>query len=101
MSLNSVDDPVFLQYKQDVDAGKIEGVEPGDYHNLTAILTETKGITHEQLLEKIEKIEFTDYLQDLDAGIVGGFRGIPVIMIPAEAGSYDDTLFLLPSKGRV
>jgi D-lactate dehydrogenase len=39
MSLNSVDDPVFLQYKKDVDAGKIEGVSPGDYHNLTAILT--------------------------------------------------------------
>ena len=57
MSLNSVDDPVFLQYKKDVDAGKIEGVEPGDYHNLTAILTETKGITHKQLLEKIEKIK--------------------------------------------
>ena len=57
MSLNSVDDPVFLQYKADVDAGKIEGVEPGDYHNLTAILTETKGISHEQLLEKIEKIK--------------------------------------------
>ncbi len=57
MSLNSVDDPVFLQYKKDVDAGKIEGVSPGDYHNLTAILTETKGITHEQLLEKIEKIK--------------------------------------------
>ena len=57
MSLNSVDDPVFLQYKKDVDAGKIPGVEPGDYHNLTAILTETKGITHEQLLEKIDKIK--------------------------------------------
>ena len=56
-SLSSVDDPVYLQYKQDVDAGKIAGVEPGDYHNLTAILTETKGITHEQLLEKIEKIK--------------------------------------------
>ena len=56
-SLSSVDDPVFLQYKKDVDAGKIEGVEPGDYHNLTAILTETKGITHEQLLDKIEKIK--------------------------------------------
>ena len=56
-SLSSVDDPVFLQYKKDVDAGKIAGVEPGDYHNLTAILTETKGITHEQLLEKIEKIQ--------------------------------------------
>ena len=56
-SLSAVDDPVFLQYKSDVDAGKIEGVEPGDYHNLTAILTETKGITHEQLLEKIEQIQ--------------------------------------------
>ena len=56
-SLSSVDDPVFLQYKKDVDAGKIEGVQPGDYHNLTAILTETKGTTHEQLLEKIEKIQ--------------------------------------------
>ena len=57
MSLNSVDDPVFLQYKKDVDAGKIAGVEPGDYHNLTAILTETKGKTHEQLLEKMAKIK--------------------------------------------
>ncbi len=56
-SLSSVDDPVYLQYKADVDAGKIEGVKPGDYHNLTAILTETKGITHEQLLEKIAKIK--------------------------------------------
>jgi len=70
MSLNSVDDPVFLQYKQDVDAGKIEGVKPGDYHNLTAILTETKGITHEQLLEKIEKIK----------ACLGQFR----LYIPAE-----------------
>ena len=57
MSLKAVNDPVFLQYKKDVDAGKIEGVEPGDYHNLTAILTETKGVTHEQLLEKIERIK--------------------------------------------
>ena len=56
-SLSSVDDPVYLQYQKDVDAGKIEGVEPGDYHNLTAILTETKGITHEQLLQKIAKIQ--------------------------------------------
>ena len=67
---NSVDDPVFLQYKKDVDAGKIEGVEPGDYHNLTAILTETKGITHEQLLQKIEKIK----------DCLGQFR----LYIPAE-----------------
>lgn len=70
MSLNAVDDPVFLQYKKDVDAGKIEGVEPGDYHNLTAILTETKGITHEQLLEKVAKIK----------ECLGAFR----LYIPAE-----------------
>ena len=69
-SLSSVDDPVYLQYKQDVDAGKIEGVQPGDYHNLTAILTETKGITHEQLLEKIEKVK----------ACLGQFR----LYIPAE-----------------
>ena len=56
-SLSAVDDPVFLRYKEDVDAGRIEGVNPGDYHNLTAILTETKGITHEQLLEKIANIK--------------------------------------------
>ena len=56
-SLSSVDDPVYLQYQKDVDAGKIDGVQPGDYHNLTTILTETKGITHEQLLEKIAKIK--------------------------------------------
>jgi D-lactate dehydrogenase len=55
-SLSSVDDPVYLQYQKDVDTGKIPGVEPGDYHNLTAILTETKGITHEQLEEKIKRI---------------------------------------------
>ena len=69
-SLSSVDDPVYLQYKQDVDAGKIEGVKPGDYHNLTAILTETKGITHEQLLDKIQKIK----------ECLGAFR----LYIPAE-----------------
>ena len=56
-SLSAVDDPVYLQYQKDVDAGKIEGVSPGDYHNLTAILTETKGVTHEQLMEKIAKIK--------------------------------------------
>ena len=56
-SLSSVDDPVFQQYQQDVDAGSIAGVSPGDYHHLTAILTETKAITHEQLLEKIARIK--------------------------------------------
>ncbi len=56
-SLSAVDDPVYLQYQKDVDAGKIAGVQPGDYHGLTAILTETKGITHDQLLEKIAQIQ--------------------------------------------
>ena len=69
-SLSAVDDPVYLQYKQDVDAGRIAGVEPGDYRGLTAILTETKGTTHEQLLEKIEKIK----------ACLGQFR----LYIPAE-----------------
>ena len=49
LSLASVDDPVYLKYKEDVDAGRIPGVEPGDYKGLTAVLTETKAITHEEL----------------------------------------------------
>ena len=94
-SLSSVDDPVFLQYKKDVDAGKIEGVEPGDYHNLTAILTETKGITHEQLLEKIEHIkkclgqfrlyipaEFTE-----DPAIYGKYWAIRSGIFPSVGGT--------------
>ena len=94
-SLSSVDDPVFLQYKQDVDAGKIEGVEPGDYHNLTAILTETKGITHEQLLDKIEAIkkclgqfrlyipaEFTE-----DPAIYGKYWAIRSGIFPSVGGT--------------
>ena len=95
MSLNSVDDPVYLQYKKDVDAGKIPVVEPGDYHNLTAILTETKGITHEQLLEKIEKIkeclsqfklyipaEFTE-----DPAIYGKYWAIRSGIFPSVGGT--------------
>lgn len=94
-SLSSVDDPVYLQYKQDVDAGKIEGVQPGDYHNLTAILTETKGITHEQLLEKIAKIkeclgafklyipaEFTE-----DPAIYGKYWAIRSGIFPSVGGT--------------
>ena len=94
-SLSSVDDPVFLQYKADVDAGKIEGVEPGDYHNLTAILTETKGITHEQLLDKIAKIkeclgqfklyipaEFTE-----DSAVYGKYWAIRSGIFPSVGGT--------------
>lgn len=56
LSLASVDDPVFLQYKKDVDAGKIAGVEPGDYHNLTAVLTETRATSHDVLMHNVEAI---------------------------------------------
>ena len=94
-SLSSVDDPVFLQYKKDVDAGKIQGVKPGDYHNLTAILTETKSITHEQLLEKIACIkdclgqfqlyiptEFTE-----DPAIYGQYWAIRSGIFPSVGGT--------------
>ena len=95
MSLNSVDDPVYLQYKKDVDAGKIEGVKPGDYHNLTAILTETKGVTHDQLLDKIKQIkeclgqfrlyipaEFTE-----DPAIYGKYWAIRSGIFPSVGGT--------------
>ena len=94
-SLSSVDDPVYLQYQKDVDAGKIDGVQPGDYHNLTAILTETKGITHEQLLEKIAKIkeclgqfrlyipaEFTE-----DSAVYGKYWAIRSGIFPSVGGT--------------
>ena len=94
-SLSSVDDPVYLQYQKDVDAGKIAGVEPGDYHNLTAILTETKGITHKQLLDKIEAIkeclgqfrlyipaEFTE-----DPAIYGKYWAIRSGIFPSVGGT--------------
>ncbi len=94
-SLSSVDDPVFLQYKADVDAGLIAGVEPGDYHNLTAILTETKGITHEQLVEKIAAIkaclaEFKLYVPDEfteDPAIYGKYWAIRSGIFPSVGGT--------------
>ena len=94
-SLSSVDDPVYLQYKKDVDAGKIEGVQPGDYHNLTAILTETKGITHEQLLDKIAKIkeclsQFKIYTPTPGPSPEGGGEnsGVSFTEDPAVYGKY-------------
>ena len=94
-SLSSVDDPVYLKYKEDVDAGRIEGVKPGDYHNLTAILTETKGITHNQLFEKIAAIkeclgtfrlylpaEFTE-----DPAIYGKYWAIRSGIFPSVGGT--------------
>ena len=59
LSLQSVDDPVFLRYKKDVDEGRIDGVSQGDYHNLTAVLTETKALTPEKLKTNIQEIMHT------------------------------------------
>jgi D-lactate dehydrogenase len=94
-SLSSVDDPVYLQYQKDVDTGKIPGVEPGDYHNLTAILTETKAVTHEQLLEKIDKIkeclsQFSLYIPaefTEDPAIYGKYWAIRSGIFPSVGGT--------------
>ncbi len=94
-SLSSVDDPVYLQYQKDVDAGKIPGVEPGDYHNLTAILTETKAVTHEQLLEKIDKIkeclsQFSLYIPaefTEDSAVYGKYWAIRSGIFPSVGGT--------------
>ena len=77
LSLASVDDPVYLQYKKDVDAGKVPGVEPGDYHNLTAVLTETKAITHEELLSKIDSI--TKCLSNFNLYVPAEFTEDPAV----------------------
>ena len=77
LSLASVDDPVYLQYKRDVDAGKIEGVEPGDYHNLTAILTETKASTPGDLQQRIAAI--TDCLSQFKTYIPVNFTTDPAV----------------------
>ena len=55
-SLSAVNDPVFLQYQKDVDANKIAGVMPGNYQGLTAVLTETKAISHEALQQNVNTI---------------------------------------------
>ena len=56
MSLKAVDDPVFKKYQEDVDAGRIKGVKPGDYHNLTALLTETKASTESELESRVKAV---------------------------------------------
>ena len=48
-SLSSVNDPVFLKYKEEVSAGEENG--------LTAVLTETKARTLEELQQNIADIE--------------------------------------------
>ena len=95
LSLASVDDPVYLQYKQDVDAGKIEGVEPGDYHNLTAILTETKAMTPEDLQQRIDAItaclsRFKTYIPvefTTDPAVFGKYWAIRSGIFPSVGGA--------------
>ena len=95
LSLASVDDPVYLQYKQDVDAGKIEGVDPGDYHNLTAILTETKAMTPEDLQQRIAAItqclsQFKTYIPvefTTDPAVYGKYWAIRSGIFPSVGGA--------------
>ena len=66
-SLSSVNDPVFLKYKGEVASSALPGVEPGDETGLTAVLTETKARTPEELQQNISAIEaclqaFTTYI---------------------------------------
>ncbi len=56
-SLASVNDPVFLRYKGEVASSVLPGVEPGDESGLTAVLTETKARTPEELNRNIATIE--------------------------------------------
>ena len=95
LSLASVDDPVYLQYKQDVDAGNIEGVNPGDYHNLTAILTETKAVTPEDLQQRISAItqclsQFKTYIPVAftdDPAVYGKYWAIRSGIFPSVGGA--------------
>ena len=95
LSLASVDDPVYLQYKQDVDAGKIEGVEPGDYHNLTAILTETKAASPDDLQHRIDTItqclsQFRTYIPvefTTDPAVYGKYWAIRSGIFPSVGGA--------------
>ncbi len=95
LSLASVDDPVYLQYKQDVDAGKIPGVEPGDYHNLTAILTETKAVTPDELQGRIDAItqclsQFKTYIPvafTTDPAVYGKYWAIRSGIFPSVGGA--------------
>ena len=95
LSLASVDDPVYLQYKKDVDAGKIDGVEPGDYHNLTAILTETKATSQDDLQARIAAItaalgRFDTYIPvafTQDPAVYGKYWAIRSGIFPSVGGA--------------
>lgn len=56
-SLASVSDPVFLKYKGEICSSTLPGVEPGDETGLTAVLTETKARSTEELRQNIRTIE--------------------------------------------
>ena len=56
-SLASVSDPIFLKYKGEVCSSPLPGVEPGDETGLTAVLTETKARSAEELRRNISGIE--------------------------------------------
>ncbi len=95
LSLASVDDPVYLQYKQDVDAGRIPGVEPGDYKGLTAILTETKAVTPDELQRRIDAIteclsQFKTYIPvafTTDPAVYGKYWAIRSGIFPSVGGA--------------
>ena len=95
LSLASVDDPVYLQYKQDVDAGRIAGVEPGDYKGLTAILTETKAMTPGDLQQRIDTItrclsQFKTYVPvefTTDPAVYGKYWAIRSGIFPSVGGA--------------
>lgn len=95
LSLASVADPVYLQYKQDVDAGIIEGVKPGDYHNLTAILTETKAMSPDDLQHRIDTItqclsQFKTYIPvafTTDPAVYGKYWAIRSGIFPSVGGA--------------
>ena len=95
LSLASVDDPVYVQYKRDVDAGRIPGVEPGDYHNLTAILTETKALTPDDLQHRIDTItgclsRFKTYIPvefTADPAVYGKYWAIRSGIFPSVGGA--------------
>ena len=66
-SLSSVNDPIFLKYKGEVASSALPSVKPGDETGLTAVLTETKARTAEELRQNISAIEaclqaFTTYI---------------------------------------
>lgn len=58
-SLSSVNAPVFLRYKDEITSSLLPGVESGDETGLTAVLTETKARTPEELKQNIAAIEST------------------------------------------